>query len=284
MGGTHVGFKVLVTGSASGIGLAITDRLAKAGAAVFATDADGEALRAVAEDHGWPGDRVHTAELDVRESSRWDAAQKAAIGAMDGLDTLINVAGVIHPAWIHELDLEQAQLQVDVNLMGVLRGMRATTAGFVERRRGHVINVASMAALAPIEGIAVYSATKYAVRSLSLAASNELRRKGVAVTVICPDAVRTPMLDRQEAFEQADLVFSGSRELSPQEVADAVLDAMHDRPLEVYLPRHRGWLARLADLFPASATTISDLARRRGHRRRTELLDRVASVAKPQKR
>lgn len=274
MGGTHGGFKVLVTGSASGIGLAITDRLAKAGASVLATDADGDALREVATERQWPDDRVHTAGLDVRDSSRWAAAEKAAISAMGGLDTLINVAGVLHPAWIHELDLDEAQLQVDVNLMGVLRGMRAITPGFVERRRGHVINVASMAALAPIEGISVYSATKYAVRSLSLAASSELRRKGVFVTVVCPDAVRTPMLDRQEAFEESDLVFSGSRELTPEEVADAVLDAMRERPLEVYLPRHRGWLARLADLFPQSATTISDLARRRGHKRRTGLLEK----------
>ncbi len=274
MGGTHGGFKVLVTGSASGIGLAITDRLTKAGAAVLATDIDGDALREVAAERRWPDDRVHTAGLDVRDSSRWAAAEKAAISAMGGLDTLINVAGVLHPAWIHELDLDEAQLQVDVNLMGVVRGMRAITPGFVERRRGQVINVASMAALAPIEGISMYSATKYAVRSLSLAASSELRRKGVYVTVVCPDAVRTPMLDRQEAFEESDIVFSGSRELTPEEVADAVLDSMRERPLEVYLPRHRGWLARLADLFPESATTISALARRRGHKRRTGLLER----------
>jgi 3-oxoacyl-[acyl-carrier protein] reductase len=274
MGGTHGRFKALVTGSASGIGLAITDRLANAGASVFATDADGDTLRDVAAQRQWPDDRVHTAGLDVRDSARWAAAESAAIGAMGGLDTLVNVAGVLHPAWIHELDLDEAQLQVDVNLMGVLRGMRAMTPGFVERRRGHVINVASIAALAPIEGISVYSATKYAVRSLSLAAANELRRKGVSVTVICPDAVRTPMLDRQEGFEQSDLVFSGSRELTPEEVADAVLEAMLKRPLEVYLPRHRGWLARLADLFPQSATTISELARRRGQKRRTDLLGR----------
>lgn len=272
MGGTHGGFKVLVTGSASGIGLAITDRLAKAGAAVFATDADGDALRDIAAERQWPDARIHTAGLDVRDSDRWSAAEKAAISTMGGLDTLINVAGVIHPAWVHELDLDEAQLQVDVNLMGVLRGMRAMTPGFVERRRGHVINVASMAALAPIEGISVYSATKYAVRSLSLAASSELRRKGVFVTVICPDAVRTPMLDRQEAFEEADLVFSGSRELTADEVAGAVLDAMLERPLEVYLPRHRGWLARFADLFPEPASAIGDLIRRRGHKRRTGLL------------
>ncbi len=271
---THRAFKVLVTGSASGIGLALTDRLAKAGASVFATDADGEALREAAKERSWPDDRVHTAALDVREDARWTAAVGAAVGAMDGLDTLINVAGVIHPAWVHDLDLEDAEQQVAVNLMGVVRGMRAVTPGFVQRRRGHVINVASLAALAPVEGIAVYSATKYAVRGFSLAASTELRRKGVAVTVICPDAVRTPMLDRQESFEEADMVFSGPRELTPDEVAAAVLDAMIGRPLEVFLPRHRGWMARLVDVFPESASTLSNLFRRRGQKRRANLQDR----------
>lgn len=272
--GTHRAFKVLVTGSASGIGLALTDRLAKAGASVFATDANGEALRQAAQDRSWPDERVHTAVLDVRDSARWTAANSAAIGAMGGLDTLVNVAGVIHPAWVHDLDLEDAVQQVEVNLMGVIRGMRAVTPGFVEQRRGHVVNVASLAALAPVEGIAVYSATKYAVRGFSLAASTELRRKGVAVTVVCPDAVRTPMLDRQESFEQSDMVFSGPRELTPDEVAEAVLDAMLKRPLEVFLPRHRGWMARLVDVFPESASTLSNLFRRRGQKRRADLQGR----------
>lgn len=271
--GTHRAFKVLITGSASGIGLALTDRLAKAGACVFATDANGDALRQAAEERGWPDERVHTAALDVRDSTRWAAAHSAAIGAMGGLDTLVNVAGVIHPAWVHDLDLEDAEQQVEVNLMGVIRGMRTVTPGFARQRRGHVINVASLAALAPVEGIAVYSATKYAVRGFSLAASTELRRKGVAVTVICPDAVRTPMLDRQESFEQADMVFSGPRELTPDEVAEAVLDAMLKQPLEVFLPRHRGWMARLVDVFPESASTLSNLFRRRGQKRRADLQD-----------
>jgi len=277
MGGTHRAFKVLVTGSASGIGLAITDALAAAGACVFATDVDGESLREVASERQWPDDRVHTAALDVRDSARWTAAEKAARSAMAGLDTLINVAGVLHPAWVHELDIDEAQRQVDINLMGVIRGMHAVTPGFVERRRGHVINVASMAALAPIEGISIYSATKYAVRGLTLAASTELGRKGVHATVICPDAVRTPMLDRQEAFEQTNMVFSGGRDLSPDEVATAVLEAMQTRPLEVFLPKHRGWLARFADVFPQSANAFGEVLRRRGQRRRTQMRARNGS-------
>lgn len=269
--------KVLVTGCASGIGLAITDRLAKAGACVLATDLDGEALREQAQQHGWNDERVHTAALDVREDAKWQAAIRAARDAMGGLDLLINVAGVIRPAWVHQLDVEDVRLQVDVNFMGVVSGMRAVTPGFVEQGHGHVINVASMAALAPIEGIAIYSATKYAVRGFSLAAAQELYRRGVAVTVVCPDAVRTPMLDLQESYEEANMTFSGPRELTPSEVADAVLEAIRTRPLELYLPKHRGWLARVVDVFPRSATTLGAMFRRKGERRRTSLRGRKTS-------
>ncbi|MEM6296082.1 MAG: SDR family oxidoreductase [Myxococcota bacterium] len=266
--------KVLITGCASGIGLALADRLACAGASVFATDVDGETLREEAQRRAWPDDRIHTAALDVRDETRWAAAEKAARAAMDGLDTLINVAGVIRPAWVHDLGLDDARLQVDVNLMGVITGMGVVTPGFVQQRRGHIINVASMAALAPIEGIAVYSATKYAVRGYSLAAAQELRRKGVDVTVVCPDAVRTPMLDMQESYEEANMTFSGPRELTPEEVADAVVEAMTTRPLELYLPKHRGWLARVVDVFPRSAETIGGIFRKKGAQRRSQLLDR----------
>ncbi len=269
--------RVLITGCASGIGLALTDRLAGAGASIFATDLDGGSLRDEATARGWDGSRVHTAGLDVRDPSRWDAAVRAAHDAMGGLDLLVNVAGVIQPAWVHELDLEQARLQVDVNFMGVVTGMRAVTPRFVAQGHGHVINVASMAALAPIEGIAIYSATKYAVRGYSLAAAQELRRRGVFVSVVCPDAVRTPMLEQQERFEEAAMTFSGPRELSPAEVAEAIVEAIERRPLELYLPRHRGWLARVVDIFPRSASAVGSVFRKRGEQRRHELRNRRTS-------
>jgi len=111
-----------------------------------------------------------------------------------------------------------------------------------------------LAALAPVPGLALYSASKFAVRGYSLVAGMELAEHGIAVTTICPDAVQTPMLDQQKDKEQAALTFSGARALIVQEVVDAILDnALKNKPLEIILPTMRGVIAKAANAFPTIA-------------------------------
>jgi 3-oxoacyl-[acyl-carrier protein] reductase len=142
----------------------------------------------------------------------------------------------------------------------------------VGRGGGHIINIASLAALAPVPGIALYSASKYAVRGFSLAAAQELRPHGVAVTVICPDAVDTPMLDRQIDQDAAAMSFSGARFLTVDDVSAAVLGrALPKRPLEIHLPRSRALLARIADLFPRTALWLRPTLERRGRARQAAM-------------
>jgi 3-oxoacyl-[acyl-carrier protein] reductase len=108
-----------------------------------------------------------------------------------------------------------------------------------------------MAALAPIPGISVYSASKFAVRGFSLAAAQELEPHGVYVTVVCPDAVATPMVDYQLDHAGAALTFSGPRILSVDEVAQAIVGLLEGKPrFELNLPRSRAWLAKASSLFP----------------------------------
>jgi 3-oxoacyl-[acyl-carrier protein] reductase len=255
---------ILVTGCASGIGLDLANTLAQRPVRLMATDIDIERLAAEARARGWPTDRVHCSRLDVTDPRAWETIVARAESELGPLDTLVNVAGFLHPGWVHELDVDLATKQIEINVGGVIYGTRYAAAAMVPRGRGHILNVASMAALAPIEGIAVYSASKYAVRGFSLAAAQELKRRGIAVTLVCPDAVRTPMLELQRDYEEAAMTFSGLRALEPAEVTDAILAAMQERPLEVFLPRRRGWAARAADLFPAAAMWIGPTLRRRG--------------------
>jgi 3-oxoacyl-[acyl-carrier protein] reductase len=254
----------VVTGCASGIGLDLASALVELGASVTATDVDLDRLQMVAATRGWPEDRVLVRRLDVTDPGQWQATVDAARERFGGIDVLANVAGVLVPGWVHEVDVRAIALQIDVNFKGVALGMRTVAPLLIERGAGHIVNVASLAALAPIEGIAIYSATKYAVRGLSLAAAQELRRRGVDVTLVCPDAVRTPMLELQREREEAAMTFSGPRELEPEEVTAAILDALRRRPLEVWLPRRRGWLARAADLFPRAAMAVGPMVRKRG--------------------
>jgi 3-oxoacyl-[acyl-carrier protein] reductase len=258
----------LVTGCASGIGRDLAGAILARGDRVLATDVDADALARAARELGWPAERAPVRKLDVTDAAQWDAAVAQAADAFGGIDVLVNVAGYLMPAWVHEIERVAIERHIRVNFEGVVLGMRAVLPGMVAARRGHVVNVASLAALAPIEGIALYSATKYAVRGYSLAAAQELRRFDVRVTVVCPDAVRTPMLDLQRDYEQAAMTFSAPRVLEPREVTDAILGAV-DRggPLEVWLPRSRGWLARIADVFPRASMAVGPMLRRQGRRR-----------------
>ena len=184
------GAVVAVTGGARGIGLATAQALEQRGARVHIGDLDRDA-RTRARRSASASRRVTRVDVTDRASF---AAFLDAVQAADGpLDALVNNAGVMPFArFLDEDDAVSAQT-IDVNLIGVVNGMRLTLPGMVERRRGHVVNVASLAARVPVPGSAVYSATKAAVVALTDAVRRELRGTGVHLTTILPTAVATEL-------------------------------------------------------------------------------------------
>lgn len=246
----------VLTGSASGIGKHLTSVLLRQGHRVIATDVNVDAV-----------DAPERHRLDVRDPEAWERVLDAA----GEVDVLMNIAGCLRPGWVHEVRPEDVHLQLDVNVKGVMFGTRAAARRMAARGRGHILNFASLAALAPIPGLSVYSASKYAVRSFSLAAAQELRPRGVYVTVICPDAVQTPMLEAQKHAPEAAMTFSAPRLLTVRDVEHAVMRALAKKPLELFIPRRRGWLARLADLFPRVTLWAGEGLRRRGLQRQAQL-------------
>lgn len=266
--------RFFITGCASGIGRHAADSLVAAGHTVFATDLRLDPLRDFAAARAWPAGRTFVRALDVRDADAWEAAYAEATAAMGAVDVLLNVAGYLRPGYARECTAADVDLHFDVNTKGVVHGTRVAARHMAARRSGHIINVASIAGLAPVPGLALYSASKYAVRAFSLAAAQELRPLGVAVTVVCPDAVRTPMLDLQLDYREAELTFSGSRLLTPEDVVRAIVDvALPRRPLMLSLPRSRAFLARLADLFPRTAIWLEPLLRRIGRARQDRMRD-----------
>lgn len=264
--------RFFVTGAASGIGRALVGAIAAGGARAVATDLREDVLREAAA--GWPADRVHARALDVRDAAAWEAALDDAWAAMGGVDVLMNVAGYLRPGWAHETPADEVARHLDVNARGVMLGTMATSRRMAAAGGGHVVNIASMAALAPVPGLALYSASKYAVRAFSLAVAYELRPHGVAVTVVCPDAVQTPMLDLQKDYAEAAITFSGPRALTPDEVVAALLGpVLEKKPLLLALPAARGrrWLALLVDLFPRLAFAAAPRAFRQGRAKQSAL-------------
>jgi len=266
---------VVVTGAASGIGCRLTTLLLQAGHSVTATDVDFDRLQESAKTNAWP----EAAQLIAHDVTNHDSWQKllADVGAnTKTLDALINVAGVLRVESVGELTPESIALQVDVNVKGVMLGTNAAAKVMLAQGQGRIINIASLAGLAPIPGISIYSATKFAVRGFSLAAAQELEPSGVHVSVVCPDAVDTPMVDYQVDHAGAALTFSGSRMLTADEVARAIIGLLSGKPRrELIVPWSRGMVAKSSNLLPAGLLRwISGRLTRQGLERQRQIRQR----------
>lgn len=254
----------LVTGAASGIGRHLVGAALQRGWQVLATDLRAEALAAAAREDGW-SQAAHRRPLDVRDPQAWEDAVAQAVDELGGLAVLVQCAGYLQPGWVHEVDATEVDRHLDVNVKGVVHGTRAAAAAMVAAGRGHIIHVASLAGVAPVPGLSLYAASKFAVRGFGLSIADELAPHGVAVTVLCPDAVQTPMLDKQRGREEAALTFSGGRALRVEELAQEIFDRiLPGRPREVLLPRWRGWLAKLASAAPGLAARLLPHLRAKG--------------------
>ena len=261
-----------LTGCASGMARHLTGVLLGQGHRVFATDVNLPALEATAQDRGWAQDRVRLRALDVRNADDWEKVFGEAVQEFGHIDVCMNIAGLLLAAWAEEQPVNEVHSQIDVNLKGVIFGTRIAARHMVPRGKGHIINIASIAGLTPVPGLAVYAATKYAVRAYSLSVNMELRKKGVYVTAICPASVQTPMLDAQLHNDAADLFYSGYRMLTVEEIEYAILHrAMRRRPpYEVHVPRLKTKLGKFVDLFPAVGPVFAPLYKWSGRRRQAQ--------------
>lgn len=263
----------LLTGCASGIGRHLTGQMLARGHSVVATDLAYDNLLKVAKDDQWPAPNLLCLALNVTDSSHWDQAIGSGIEKFSKLDGVLNIAGYLQASWVEEIQEKDIDLHFNVNVKGVILGTHKAAKIMKAQGFGHIVNIASMAALAPIPGLSLYSASKYAVRSFSLAAAQELRIHGVYVSVLCPDAVQTPMLDKQKTDARAAMTFSGPKNfLQVADISRVILDkVLVNRPMELALPRHRAWLARLGDRFPGLIARLLPMFEKKGRARQQSL-------------
>jgi 3-oxoacyl-[acyl-carrier protein] reductase len=264
--------RMVLTGCASGIGRHLTGALARSGHRLLATDLDEVTLAAAAESEGWSTASVVRRKLDVRSETEWEATLDAAESELGGVDVLFNIAGFLQAAYVTDFTQRDLDLHFDVNAKGMMLGTRAAARRMVAAGSGHIVNIGSLASLAPVPGLSLYSASKFAVRGFTLAAATELRPRGVAMTLIMPDAVETPMLEKQIEKDEAALTFSGSKPLTVADIARVVLDhVLPHRPLEVTIPLGRGLLARAANTAPELARVLAPVLLKKGKKRQDEI-------------
>jgi NAD(P)-dependent dehydrogenase (short-subunit alcohol dehydrogenase family) len=232
----------VVTGAGRGFGREISKQLAGRGYTVLATDIDGEAAAQTAE-----ACAGFSMQLDVRDP---EAHRRAAAAAVERgpLEVWVNNAGILRTRKTWEHPDDEVQLEVDVNLLGVIWGSRAAVDAMRERggQNMHVINIGSMSALAPVPGLSVYAATKHAVFGFTSSLQGELLAAGIPITmhVVCPDGADTEMTRERAHEPDSAIIWSSPRMLSAEEVAGAAVGLLDSKRMVLALPRWRGVAAR----------------------------------------
>ena len=259
---------VWITGCASGVGRHLADAFQRRGWRVLATDLNEVGLAQAAQNLHWPEDRVWTQVLDVRDRSAWTQLDQALAKRWGRLDLLINNAGYIRPGFLTETPDTELDLHLDINLKGVIHGSQIGAQRMLEAGRGHILNIASLAGVAPVRGLGLYSTAKFGVRAFSIILAQELASQGISVTTLCPDLIRTAMFDKQLDYQkEAALTFSGSV-LQVEDIERVVFEhILPNKPIEVVLPGYRGWLAKFGNLMPEMSGHLVDLLGRLGEKR-----------------
>jgi short-subunit dehydrogenase len=255
----------VVTGAARGFGREIARGLVARGYLLLVTDIDVADLERTAAALG-PAAHPHAADARKPEDHRRVAEAAAELGR---LAVWVNNAGIARAgkAWDHaDADVTA---QVEVNLLGAVHGSRAAVRA-MGSRGGRILNVASIAGLGPVPGLAVYAATKAGVLNFSTSLQGELNlaRLPVRVHALCPDAADTKLVGDVRGSEDSAVLFSGNGLLSPETVAETALGMLDGRRIVASLPFHRAALARVGALAPRAGLPALALLRRLGNRRR----------------
>ena len=233
--------RVLVTGAGSGLGRALAFRYAEAGWRVACADIRFErAQETVGLITGF-GIGAMAIQVDVGNDASFEALRDEVLAAWDGVELVINNAGVASAGPLLTASMDEWQWMLNVNLLGVVRGCRLFLPGMVAAGHGQVINTASFAGLAGAPNIMSYGVTKAAVVALSEQLRAEVQDKGIGVSVVCPSFFRTNLLeswqgnDRMKAY--ADKMMANSPD-TLDSVADAAFAAA-ERGQFLILPTHK---------------------------------------------
>jgi NAD(P)-dependent dehydrogenase (short-subunit alcohol dehydrogenase family) len=263
-----VGKTAFVTGGASGIGFALGQAFATAGMNVMLADIEAEALAAAVEALHGLGPDARGVICDVADPASVERAAEASYQAFGNVHVVCNNAGVAGGGGIDNISLDTWRWVLDVNLMGVLHGIRTFLPHIrAHGEGGHIVNTASMAGMMSGLGFSPYAASKFAVVNMSEGLAMHLKPLGIGVTVVCPGFVRTRISESARnrpqrygptetphpaswagrlAAQVAQLAQSG---LDPSYVAARVLTAIRND--ELYVFTHPEMRAELEERFAA---------------------------------
>jgi NAD(P)-dependent dehydrogenase (short-subunit alcohol dehydrogenase family) len=231
---------VAITGGARGIGRATASALVRHGARVGIGDVDAALARETATALG---PEVRAYELDVTSRPSFAAFLDAVESDLGPLDVLVNNAGIMPVTPFLDESDAAAACQVDINLHGVIFGMKEALPRMLSRGSGHVVNLASIAGKAGVPHLATYCATKHAVVGVSEAVRSELDGRGIEFTCVMPALVNTELTAGVAAGR-------GVKKTEPEDVAAAIVDVLRQPRFEVYVPRVVGAINKVMSILP----------------------------------
>jgi NADP-dependent 3-hydroxy acid dehydrogenase YdfG len=234
-----------ITGAARGIGRVTAEALLRQGMRVAIGDVDFDAAQQTARELG--ASTVALA-LDVTDRASFSGFLDRAEEQLGPVDVLVNNAGIMPIGPFLDEDDATARRILDINVHGVILGMKLALPRMIDRRWGHVVNIASQAGKYGFPGGATYCASKAAVINVSRAVRKEVRGTGVEISVISPVAVNTELglglsEPRQRQF----------RKIEPQQVADAIVETLRLPKFDVHVPKQLWASERVSALLPIAA-------------------------------
>ena len=257
----------VVTGAASGIGLALAERFVAEGMKVVMADIEAGALATASAALRQKGAAILATRVDVSRPEDVERLADETYDAFGAAHVVCNNAGVAVIGAVHEHTLADWHWVINVNLWGVIHGVEAFVPRMVAQKQpGHVVNTASMAGLIASQGLGVYNTTKYAVVGLSETLQKDLRGHDIGVSVLCPMGVHTRIrqsernrpaaLRNPAAAREGAAVELIGRYLPPEHVAERVLRAIYANRL--YVITHEEGLTPLKRRFERMAQAIEE--------------------------
>lgn len=259
--------RAFITGAGSGLGLALTKALAADGWTLGLFDRNLERLTTVEAQLADAGVRLVAYPGDVTQADELTVAINSFAATHDGLDVMINNAGVAGGGALMEVSPEDWRWILDINVMGVVHGSRAAVPHLQRNGTGMLINIASAAAFASAPGMISYNATKAAVVSISETLVNELRSAGIQVSVAMPTFFQSSLLETFRGPEYARTFAHKAlrkSKYSAEDIARDLLKEAADGRVYIVLPRAARTLWRLKRWMPLRfLDKVSELAQQR---------------------
>lgn len=223
----------VITGGSSGIGEATAMEFAKRKSSIVLVARRKENLDSISEKLVRYGSNILVCQCDVSKRNEVDQMSKTVLDKFGKIDILVNNAGFAIFGTVSELQIEDIVSQMETNYFGMVYCIKAFLPKMLERRTGHIVNVASLAGSFGLPGIAPYCASKFAMLGFSEGLYHELKGSGVGVTVVSPIMVRTNFFDHP-SFKS--LRKYGFATLDPKTVAKAIVRAATSPRSEIIVP------------------------------------------------